>query len=460
MTPPLQGLRARHVVLPDRILTDAIVRIDAAGRIAAIDPSPPGTDPGVVDLGAVALAPGAVNAHSHAFQRVLRGRTEYLAAGRHEESFWTWRDLMYRAANQLNPTQIAAVSAMAGVEMIRSGITTVGEFHYLHGGGADPLAIDAAVIDALRGVGLRVALLRVAYERAGAERPARPDQARFVEADVGVFLERAAALRARYTTDPAVQIGLAPHSVRAVSRRWLEAIAAQDAIVHIHACEQRRELAECRAEHGVEPVELLHQVGLLGPKITLVHATHLNPTAHALIAESGTRVCACPTTERNLGDGFLPAHRLLADGVRICLGSDSQAEIDLWQEARLVEYHARLQRERRNVLAEFAPPRADGRLATADVLWPMATRWGAESLGVDAGAITVGAWADLISIDLNDVALVGATPATLRDHLVFATPSRAIRDVFVAGQPVMRGGEIPGEAAVHAGFREALRALG
>jgi formimidoylglutamate deiminase len=404
------------------------------------------------------LAPGAVNAHSHAFQRILRGRTEYLAAGRTEESFWTWRDLMYRAANRLSSEQIAAVSAMAFVEMIRSGITTVGEFHYLHGGGADPLAVDAAVIDAARQVGLRIALLRVAYQRAGAGRPALPDQARFVEPDVQTYLHRTEALRVRYRDDPLVTIGWAPHSVRAVPRSWLEAIAAQPGPIHIHACEQRRELQECIAEHGVEPVELLDQVGLLGPRTTLVHATHLNPTAHTLLARTGARVCACPTTERNLGDGFLPAHRLLTDGVRICLGSDSQADIDVWNEARLVEYHERLRFERRNVLAEFARPRADGRLATADVLWPMATRWGAESLSVEAGAIRIGAWADLITVDLNDVALVGAEPQTLRDQLVFATPSRAIRDVFVAGKAVMRDRVIEGEADIHAAFVEAMQA--
>lgn len=452
----MRSLRARFVVLPHTVLTDAAVEIDTAGRIVAVHAVPPAD---AHDLGAVALAPGGVNAHSHAFQRILRGRTEYLAAGRTEESFWTWRDLMYRAANQLTEQQIAAVSAMAFVEMIRSGITTVGEFHYLHGGGAEPLAVDAAVIDAARRVGLRIALLRVAYQRAGAGRPALPEQARFVEPDVHTYLSRTDALRAQYAADPAVTVGMAPHSVRAVPRDWLEAIGAHatGVPIHVHACEQRRELMECVAEHGLEPVELLALTGVLGARTTLVHATHLNPKAHALLAETSTRVCACPTTERNLGDGFLPARQLVANGIEICVGSDSQADVDVWREARLVEYHERLRFERRNVLAEFAQPRANGRLATADVLWPMATQWGANSLGINAGRIEAGAWADLIAIDLNDVALVGATAEMLRDLLVFALPARAIRDVFVAGRPVMQDHVIPGEAEIRAAFVDAVR---
>lgn len=451
-------LRARHVLTPDGVLTDAAVHVGPTGRIAAVLSTPPAD---AIDLGPVLLAPGLVNVHSHAFQRVIRGRTEYLAAGRLEESFWTWRDLMYRAANALDTDGVAAISAMAFCEMIRSGVTTVGEFHYLHGGDADPLGVDAAAIDAARGVGLRIALLRVAYQRAGAGRPALPEQQRFVEPTVEVFLDNARQLAARYAADPAVRVGLAPHSVRAVPRDWLEAIAdeAGERPIHIHACEQRRELDECRAEHGMGPVELLAATGVLGPRTTLVHATHLDDAAHALLAASGAQVCACPTTERNLGDGFLPASRLVADGVSISLGSDSQAQIDLFAEARLVEYHERLRHERRNVLAKYAHPRADGRLATADVLWPMATVNGARSLGVDAGAIRPGAWADLITIDLDDLTLCGAAPETMLAHLVFDAHPRVVRDVFVGGRAVMRGGVIAGEDAIRARFRATLAQL-
>lgn len=451
-------LSARFLLTADGVLEDAALTIGADGRIAAIHKTPP---PGAVDLGDVALAPGLINAHSHAFQRAIRGRTEYLAAGRTEESFWTWRALMYRAANALDTEAVAAISALAFCEMIRSGVTSVGEFHYLHGGDADPLGVDAAVIDAARGVGLRIALLRVAYERAGAGRLALPEQMRFVEPDVGTFLDRTERLAARYARDPKVTVGLAPHSVRAVSRGWLSAIAeaAGDRVVHIHACEQRRELEECHAEHGCGPVELLHRVGLLTRRTTLVHATHLDASAHRLLAESGATVCACPTTERNLGDGFLPATRLVQDGVPICLGSDSQALIDLFAEARLVEYHERLRAERRNVLARFAAPRASGDLATADVLWPMATQQGARSLGLDTGLIEVGRPADLITLDLSDLALLGARADRLTAHLVFDAHPAAVRDVLVGGAPVMRDGVIPGEARIKQRARAVLAAL-
>lgn len=459
MQPELTRLAARYVLTPAGILPDASVAIGPDGRIAAIEPS---VHPSALHLGEVVLAPGLVNAHSHAFQRIIRGRTEFLAAGRLEESFWTWRALMYRAANALDTAAVAAISALAFCEMVRAGITSVGEFHYLHGGDPDPLGVDAAVIDAARGVGLRIALLRVAYARAGARLAALPEQRRFIEPDPRTFLDRAAALAARYAHDPAVSVGLAPHSVRAVSREWLEAIAAEagDRPVHVHACEQRRELEECRAEHGMGPIELLAEVGLLGPRTTVVHATHLDARAHALLAERGATVCACPTTERNLGDGFLPATRLVEDGVPICLGSDSQAQIDLFAEARLVEYHERLRAERRNVLARFAQPRADGDLATADVLWPMATIHGARSLGIPAGALEVGAFADLISVDLDDLTLFGARPERMHAHLVFDAHPRAVRDVFVGGRPVMRAGVIAGEAEVRARARAALAAFG
>lgn len=463
-TPEVTHLGARFILTPGGVLSDAAITIDADGRIAAIHPTP---HPQAVDLGDVILAPGGVNAHSHAFQRVIRGRTEHLAAGRTQESFWTWRDLMYRAANALDADAIAAVSAMAFLEMVRAGVTAVGEFHYLHHTltpEADPLTVDAAVIDAARQVGLRVALLRVAYQRAGSNRPALPEQRRFVEPDVATFLSRAEALAARFADDAQVSVGLAPHSVRAVDRAWLEAIAAHarqhDRVLHIHACEQRRELEECVDEHGIGPVELLARTGMLGPRTTLVHATHLDDVAHRAIADADALVCACPTTERNLGDGFLPAERLIADGVRVCLGSDSQAQIDLFCEARLIEYHARLQAERRNVLARHAAPSADGSLATADVLWPMIARNGAQSLGVDAGEIRVGAWADLMTVDLTHPTLIGAQPGALTAHLVFDTPPGAVRDVFVAGQAVMRGGIVPGQAGIIARYRDAVARLG
>jgi formimidoylglutamate deiminase len=233
-------------------------------------------------------------------------------------------------------------------------------------------------------------------------------------------------------------------------------------VLHIHACEQRAELAQCRAEYGAEPVRVLADHGVLDERTTLVHGTHLDADALALCAERRPTICACPTTERNLGDGFLPASALLAARVPVALGSDSHAEIDLWQELRLVELNERLRAERRNVLAPHAPAwgHAQGdRLDTAALLWPMATAHGARSLGLPTGALSLGRPADFVTIDLADPSVAGLDAASLVAHLAFAMTPRAVRDVFVAGRPVIQGGRHPDQRAIVADFRRVMSAL-
>ncbi|MEZ4473303.1 MAG: formimidoylglutamate deiminase [bacterium] len=447
-----QRLRAALILGPDAVHADACLVVEG-GIVRGVEPA---GHPDALDLGDVALVPGLVNAHSHAFQRILRGRTESLDPARPEEDFWTWRDLMYRAALALDGDGVEVVARMAFAEMARAGITTVGEFHYLHHGpdGADTLA--DRVVQAARDVGLRIALLRVAYHRAGAGRPARPDQRRFVEPDVATFLARADALRARWRDDALVSVGLAPHSIRAAPGPWIAAIAAharsENFPLHLHACEQRAELSEARAEYGVEPVAALDRLGALGPGTTLVHATHLEDDALARIADRGVTVCACPTTEANLGDGFLPASALRAAGVPIALGTDSQATVDLFQEARRVDEHERLLRERRVPFARHGLPGPAGRIEVADQLWPMATTHGGRALGLPVGALAPGApptssrwiWPSLPS---------PAPIPRLRGALVFAATPRAVRDVYVAGRPICVAGRHPDEARIVADYR-------
>lgn len=465
MTPPETRLRARFVVGPDAVHTDATVVV-RDGSVATLRPAAPGD----TDLGEVALAPGLINAHSHAFQRALRGRTEYLRAGREDEDFWSWRGLMYRTANALDPDDVEAVSRMAFLEMAKGGVTTVGEFHYLHHAPdgapyADPNALAHRVVRAARDVGLRVALLRVLYHRAGPGRPAEALQRRFVDPDVDTALDRVDALAAHWRGDAAVSVGLAPHSVRAVPRGWLEAVAraAGDRVVHLHACEQRAELAQCAAEHGMSPVALIDACGLLGPRTTLVHATHLDADALARVARARPTVAACPGTERNLGDGFLPAAELLARRVPIALGSDGQADIDLFNEMRLVEYHERLRAERRNVLARahgaWHPAPADGRLEVADLLWPMATTHGARSLGLPVGALAPGAPADLVALDLRHPRLAATTARTLLADLAFSAGPDCVRATWVAGRPVVVDGRHPAQEATLDAFRRVMRRL-
>lgn len=304
--------------------------------------------------------PGFVNAHSHAFQRGLRGIVERVDPAHPHDDFWSWREAMYAAAGALDPESMHAVCRAAYTEMVGAGYVAVGEFHYPHHRpGGEPYpdrnAMSRAVIAAARDAGIELVLLETAYERGGQGKPPSPGQRRFCDPSVDAYLERVEELSSE------ALVGLAPHSVRAVSRTWLERIAAYaDAhglVVHIHANEQRRELDECIAEYGLRPIELLAETGILGPRTTLIHVTHVTDQELDLIAEAGATVCACPTTEANLGDGFLPVLRMFERGIPICIGSDSNTIIDPVIEIRELEAIARRQAERRNVLV---PDGADG----------------------------------------------------------------------------------------------------
>lgn len=403
-------------------------------------------------LADVALVPGQINAHSHIFQRKLRGRTEYLDPTRQHDDFWSWRALMYQEANTLTPETLHAIALKTYKEMAATGITSVGEFHYVqHQPDGQPYSQDRdlmakVVIDAARQAGLRITLLRVAYQRAGAGRPAEPLQRRFIDADVEQVFDSVLNLKRAYAEDTAVNVGIAPHSVRAVERRWLEqtaAFAAQEQVpVHIHACEQRAELSQCIAEHGMPPLELLHECGLmaLGRGLTLVHATHLSPRDVTMLAQHKPVICACPSTERNLGDGFLPALQLLNHRVPICVGSDSHANIDPWDELRLIEYHERLRYERRNVLASALPAWLDAtaqpspaQLSTARLLWDVGTIHGSSALGTRTGRLEAGFAADFVAVDLNHYSIADTPPEHLLDALVFGLKPGAIQGAWVNG---------------------------
>jgi formimidoylglutamate deiminase len=305
--------------------------------------------------GSHARLPGFVNAHSHAFQRRLRGLVERVDPANPADDFWTWREAMYAAAGSLDPDSIHHISRLAFEEMVGAGYVAVGEFHYPHhqpdgSPYPEPNVMATAVAAAARDAGIELVLLMTAYERAGAGKPPTAGQRRFCDPSVAAYLERVEAL----ASAGVCRVGVAPHSVRAVSREWLAEIAryadASGMVVHIHACEQRRELEECQAEYGMLPVELLADAGVLGPRATVVHATHITDRELDLLADSDASVCACPTTEANLGDGYLPAARLFERGIRVCIGSDSNTVIDPLVELREIEAIARRQAERRNVL--------------------------------------------------------------------------------------------------------------
>jgi formimidoylglutamate deiminase len=336
--------------------------------------------------------PAMVNAHSHAFQRDLRGTAERPAPEAHAaDDFWSWREAMYRLAGAHDPDSMRAAAGRVYAEMAAAGYGAVGEFHYLHHQPdgtpyGEPNAMAIAVAEAAREAGLVIVLLPAAYHRAGwdgADLPPSAGQRRFCDPSVETYLERVDALRAWAGGRDGVQVGVAAHSVRAVPATWLEAIAAyseQHGLVrHVHAHEQPRELEECRAEHGVSPVALLDRTGFLGPRTSLVHGIHVDSEDVRALAHSDTIVVTCPTTEGSLGDGHFPALVYREAGVRIAIGSDSQVRVDPFEEARELETLARRERRTRHAL-----------LASYGDLWGELARNGRASLGLDdAGTIAI-----------------------------------------------------------------------
>lgn len=435
------------------------LHVGADGRVRAEGAVP--SDARVVRLPGRALLPGLVNGHSHAFQRLIRGRTEYVASGHASDDFWSWREAMYRAAESLSPEDVYTASRQAFLEMLLAGITSVGEFHYLHHQAdgtpyADRNELALQVIRAARDVGIRITLLRVGYARAGFRVPENPRQRRFIDGRVEDFLASTDALAQATRGDGQVNVGLAPHSVRAVTREWLSALASRrDIPVHMHVAEQPKEIEACLAEHGRRPVELLAELGLLGPHFTAVHAVHLSDAEVKLLGGAGVNVCACPSTERNLGDGVVPADALVGAGARVCFGSDSQATVDLLDEARQLEGHLRLWRLRRAVL-DPGTGSVDGLAAR---LFDMATAQGARSLGLPTGTLAAGAPADFFTVDVNHPSLVGASPASLLSGVVFGAEKGAVREVAVAGRLVVREGQHPRAEETGRAFHALARRL-
>ena len=393
-----------------------------------------------------ALLPGLVNAHSHAFQRIIRGRTEH-RSHHTTDSFWTWREQMYAAANRLGPQELYNASRLAFLEMALTGITAVGEFHYIHHApdGSiydDPNLLAREVIRAAHDVGIRIALLRVAYARSGFGLEANPQQIRFIEQSPATYLKHLEQLldAPELKTDMA-WTGVAPHSVRAVPLDYLKTIISfaneRSLPVHMHVAEQPAEVSACIEEYGRSPVALLDTEGLLSKRFTAVHAIHVTPKAIASMENAGAIVCACPTTERNLGDGVVPVDAYFDAGVRVSLGTDSQVQIDLLEDARELEYHLRLQKTARNVLA---PMDDESSSALARRLFECATINGAESIGFDGGKLEPGAPADFFTVDLDDLSIAGASPEDLLANIVFSLSRTAIRDVVVGGKQIIKHG--------------------
>ncbi|MEU4676179.1 formimidoylglutamate deiminase [Micromonospora sp. NPDC023737] len=425
---------AEYAWLPEHAEPIADVLIEAEdGRFTAVTPLTRGGTPtaGVEVLtDAVRLPgltlPGLANAHSHAFHRALRGRTQ---GGRGD--FWTWRDQMYALTVRLDPDSYLALARATFAEMALAGITGVGEFHYLHHGPSgtpydDPNAMSAALVEAAAQAGIRITLLDTCYLTASVDgQPLTGPQLRFGDGDAVRWGERAAAFT------PAgghAKVGAAVHSVRAVPAEQLGTVARwareRDAPLHVHLSEQPAENDACRAVHGSTPTRLLADREVLGPATTAVHATHPTSADLSLLAETRTGVCLCPTTERDLADGIGPARRMADTGIPLSLGSDSHAVIDIFEEARAVELDERLRTRRR------------GHFVAADLV-TAATAAGHAALGwTDAGRIAVGARADLVTVRLDSARTAGV-PAV---GAFFAATAADVTTVVVDGRTVVADG--------------------
>ncbi|MEU4088068.1 formimidoylglutamate deiminase [Streptomyces aureus] len=419
----------------------------ADGRVTDVRTGVDSPPPGAEILRGLTL-PGLANAHSHAFHRALRG-TVQVGSG----TFWTWREIMYSFADRLTPETYHALARAVYAEMALAGVTAVGEFHYVHHAHdgtpyADPNAMGEALVAAAADAGIRVTLLDTAYLSSGFGQPPNQHQRRFSDGTAEAWAERCSLLKDR---DHA-RIGAAIHSVRAVPAAELATVARwaeeRRAPLHVHLSEQTAENEACLAAHGRTPTRLLADHGVLGPRTTGVHNTHLTDEDITLLGGSGTGTCMCPTTERDLADGIGPAVALQAAGSPLSLGSDSHAVIDLLEEARAMELNERLRTRTRGHWTAAALLRA----ASAD---------GHAALGWDdAGSIETGALADFTTIALDSVRTAGPVPRLGAETAVFAATAADVRHTVVAGRHVVRDGAhtlVPDVAAALADAVQALR---
>ena len=450
----MKALFAQHALLPGGWQRDVLLQWDARGNFSA------------VQAGAVAAAgipsarlvmPGMVNLHSHAFQRALGGLTEF--AGEAKDSFWTWRDLMYRFARHITPEQMEAIAAQLYSECLRHGYTALCEFHYVQrapDGSMYPQVSETAqrVVAAARQAGIGITMLPVLYSWAGfGEQPLKPEQARFrTDArDVLQIIGELEPLR-----DAQVEVGVAPHSLRAASvaqiREVLEHLPKARP-VHIHIAEQQGEVRQALDFCGKRPVQYLYEQLPVDARWCLVHATHLTPDEVSAIARSGAVAGLCPTTEANLGDGLFPLESFLAQGGRFGVGSDSHVSQSAVEELRWLEYGQRLLQQRRNIAV------AGGQRRVGDFLWQAALQGGAQAAGRPVGALAPGKRADLIVLDDDHPNLDGIDAPDVLGCFVFSGNDNLVRDVMVGGQWVVRGQKHVAQPAITARFKKTLAEL-
>tara|TARA_R110002096_G_scaffold143328_3_gene299160 strand:+ start:11628 stop:12866 length:1239 start_codon:yes stop_codon:yes gene_type:complete len=395
------------------------------------------------------VLPGLASAHSHAFQRALRGHCQRTSAS--QESFWSWRGTMYALASKLDPESLYDLARFAYAEMAMSGVTAVGEFHYVHHQASgqpydNRTELSEVMIRAAQDVGIRICLQRVLYQRAGLGKALEPGQERFVDARLEDALADVETLHSRYANTPGVTIGLALHSVRALSLDWIREASdfakKKQLPLHMHLSEQRRELRECEQEHGTTPVALMRDNDVLDERFVAVHATHLSEAEVRALGDARSFVCVCRTTERDLGDGQCDSRALHQAGARLCTGIDSHAICDPFEEARAIELDQRTADEGRT------------RVADATELLAAASAHGYASLAMEDSCA-----ADEIRLDAGDPALVGATASHLDDAVIYGASPRAIESVRVGGVRLVEAGKHRDYQAIRERYEQAFIAL-
>lgn len=447
-------LFAHNALLPDGWQRNVLIEWDAGGNLTTVTPlasCPSGAE------SAQWVVPGMINLHSHAFQRALGGLTE--KAGDGPDSFWTWRDLMYRFARNITPDHIEAIAAQLFSECLRHGYTSVCEFHYVQRDQAGAMyarpaetAERVATAAALTGIGLT--MLPVLYSYAGfGEQPLKTEQQRF-RTDAGQVLQIIEALSPLRSAE--FEVGVAPHSLRAASVSQIkEVLAALPAgrPVHIHIAEQQAEVQQSLDFSGRRPVEyLMEQVGI-DQRWCLVHATHLKEHEVSGIATSGAVAGLCPTTEANLGDGLFPLEPYLAAGGRFGVGSDSHISQSPVEELRWLEYGQRLLHQRRNVAASA------GQRNVGDFLWQGALQGGAQAAGRAVGALAVGKRADLLVLDSDHPNMDGVAPQDALGSFVFCGNDNLVQHVMVGGQWVVRDKRHAAQQAITERFKRTVAEL-
>ena len=452
-----QGIHVRRALLPDGWANNVHITIDANGMITAVNRDST-AESGQQSLDC--LLPGIANIHSHAFQRALAGRTE--RGSDRKDSFWTWRTLLYRFVAQINPDNLRQIATQLYIEMLKAGYTAVAEFHYIHNqpGGQpydDPAAMSQALIDAASATGIQLTLLPALYMQGGfGGLPTEASQQRFLST-VDSYLERLTMLTS--APAPHCQVGIAFHSLRAVSPEAIDAVLlwrkqhGANIPVHIHAAEQQQEVADCIQCFGMRPVEWLLSRGI-DDSWCIVHATHLTPEEITALAPTGAVAGLCPTTEANLGDGIFPLAEYLAAGGQIAIGSDSHVSVSPIEELRWLEYAQRLNCQQRNLAASTDEPHTGKRLLQSVLAG------GARALGRSTqGQIAPGCAADLIEINTNHPTLAECGNEELLDCLVFSGNHNPVRQVMTRGQWVIRDGHHELESSAAEGYQKVLRSM-